>query len=34
MSAAPALAISIADSESTIDAELLAPKIGLSANGE
>ena len=32
MSPGPASAIAIADGEITVDAELLAPKLGLSAN--
>ena len=32
MSPGPASAITIADGEITLDAELLAPKLGLSAN--
>ena len=34
MSPVPASAITIADGEITIDAELLAPKLGLSSNTE
>jgi len=34
MSPVPASAITIADGEITLDAELLAPKLGLSANAD